>query len=126
MLRGLRWENVVKAIVQDAYGSAGVLRVGDIDIPHVEAEEVLVRVHAAGVDRGAWHLMTGVPYVMRAMGLGLRAPKHRVPGSNLAGVVERIGDKVAGFAPGDAVLRHRSRSVRGVRVSSRGPTCTET
>ena len=67
----------MRAIVQDRYGSADVLQQRDIDKPTIGDSEVLVRVHAAGVDRGVWHLMTGPPYFLRLIipGLGLRAPK---------------------------------------------------
>ena len=92
----------MKAIVQDAYGSADVLRLGEIERPEAADHEVLLRVVAADVDRGAWHLMTGVPYVMR-MGTGLRAPKAPVPGSNVAGRVEIVGKAVTRFQPGDEV-----------------------
>jgi NADPH:quinone reductase-like Zn-dependent oxidoreductase len=90
----------MKVIVQDAYGSAEVLRLGEIERPEVADHEVLLRVVAAGVDRGAWHLMTGVPYVMR-IGTGLRAPRAPVPGSNVAGRVEIVGKAVTRFRPGD-------------------------
>ena len=91
------------AIVQDRYGDAGVLRHERIDRPEVAGDEVLVRVHAAGLDRGTWHLMTGRPYVMRIAGMGFRGPKDRVPGRDLAGTVEAVGSEVNGFAVGDAV-----------------------
>jgi hypothetical protein len=65
----------MKAIVQDTYGSPGVLELRDIDRPQVGDDDVLVRVHAAGVDPRVWHLMTGLPYLVRFVGLGLRAPK---------------------------------------------------
>ncbi len=70
----------MKAIVQDTYGSPGVLELRDIDKPEIGDDEVLVRVHAAGVDRGVWHLMTGLPYPIRLAGYGLRAPKNPVLG----------------------------------------------
>jgi len=94
----------VRAIVQDTYGSAEVLAFEDIDRPEVADGEVLVRVHAAGVDRGVWHLMTGLPYPVRLAGYGFRAPKTRVPGSDLAGVVEAVGHAVTGFRAGDEVF----------------------
>lgn len=93
----------MKAIVQDAYGSAEVLRLDDVDIPEPGAGEVLVRVRAAGVDRGVWHLMTGQPYLAR-LALGLRRPRNRVPGMDVAGVVEKVGSGVTGFAVGDEVF----------------------
>ena len=94
----------MRAIVQDTYGSAEVLAFEDIDRPEVADGEVLVRVHAAGVDRGVWHQMTGLPYPVRLAGYGFRAPKTRVPGSDLAGVVEAVGHAVTGFRAGDEVF----------------------
>jgi len=94
----------MKAIVQDGYGPADVLRLDEIDVPAVGEKDVLVRVHAAGLDPGVWHLMTGSPYLVRAMGFGLRRPKLRVRGSDLAGRVEAVGAAVTGVAPGDEVM----------------------
>ena len=71
--------------------------------PRRPDNEVLVRVHAAGLDRGTWHLMTGKPYLMRIAGLGFRGPKDRVPGRDLAGTVAAVGAGVTGFAVGDEV-----------------------
>ena len=65
---------------------------------------MLVRVDAAGVDRGVWHLMTGLPYPVRLAGYGLRAPKTAFPGMDLAGVVEAVGKDVTRFQPGDEVF----------------------
>jgi NADPH:quinone reductase-like Zn-dependent oxidoreductase len=79
----------MKAIVRDRYGSADVLRLGEVDVPEVSDEQVLVRVRAAGLDRGAWHLMAGLPYLLRVAGYGLRRPKVAGLGSELAGVVGR-------------------------------------
>lgn len=93
----------MKAIVQDVYGSADVLELRDVDRPAITGGEVLVRVRAAGVDRGVWHLMTGLPYAIRLAGTGLRAPKNAVPGMDLAGVVEAVGADVTRFQPGDEV-----------------------
>jgi len=94
------------AIVQDEYGPApeDVLRIDEIDTPAIEADEVLVRVHAASVDRGTWHVMAGLPYPIRLAGFGLWRPKYRNPGRNLAGTVEAVGSGVTGFKPGDAVF----------------------
>lgn len=94
----------MKAIVQDTYGSADVLELRDIDPPQIDDDQVLVRVHAAGVDRGVWHLMAGLPYPIRIAGYGVRAPKHPVPGMDLAGVVEAVGRDVTRFSPGDEVF----------------------
>ena len=92
----------MKAIVQDTYGSADVLRFEEIDQPVAGSNEVLIRVHAAGVDIGTWHLMTGRPYLLR-LGLGFRAPKVRVRGREVAGVVEAVGSGVTRFQVGDEV-----------------------
>jgi NADPH:quinone reductase-like Zn-dependent oxidoreductase len=94
----------MKAMVQDTYGSADILELRDIDKPEIADDEVLVRVHAAGVDRGVWHVMTGLPYPIRLAGYGLRKPKTPVPGGDLAGVVEAVGKDVTRFQPGDEVF----------------------
>src|SRR5688500_17825127 len=80
------------AIVQDQYGTAPeeVLRLAEVDRPAPGDDEVLVHVRAASVDRGTWHLMAGMPLLMRAMGFGLRAPKASNPGRSLAGTVEAV------------------------------------
>jgi NADPH:quinone reductase-like Zn-dependent oxidoreductase len=95
--------DTMAAVVQDRYGDAGVLHHERIGVPEIAANEVLVRVHAAGLDRGTWHLMTGKPYLMRVAGMGFRGPKDRVPGRDLAGVVEAVGSAVTRFAVGDEV-----------------------
>jgi NADPH:quinone reductase-like Zn-dependent oxidoreductase len=94
----------MKAIVRDSYGSAGVLELRDIDKPEIGDVEVLVRVRAAGVDQGVWHVMTGLPYPIRLAGYGLRAPKTPVLGADVAGVVEAVGKDVTRFQPGDEVF----------------------
>jgi NADPH:quinone reductase-like Zn-dependent oxidoreductase len=95
-----------KAIVQDTYGSTEVLRLRDIAKPVPGDQEVLVRVHAAGLDRGVVHVMTGLPYLIRIVvpTLGLRRPKVPVRGMDLAGRVEAVGRDVTRFRPGDAVF----------------------
>jgi NADPH:quinone reductase-like Zn-dependent oxidoreductase len=93
----------MNAIVQDRYGSADVLRLEEIDKPVVGPDEVLVRVRAAGLDQGVWHFMAGMPYVFR-LAAGLRAPKNRVRGYDLAGHVETVGANVIAFRTGDAVF----------------------
>jgi NADPH:quinone reductase-like Zn-dependent oxidoreductase len=93
----------VKAIVRDRYGSADVLELSEVDVPEPGDGEVLVRVRAAGLDRGAWHVMAGLPYLIRIAGFGLRGPKVAGLGSELAGVVEAVGANVTGPAPGDEV-----------------------
>ena len=92
----------MRAIVQDRYGAAEVLRLSHLPSPQVADDEVLVRVHAAGVDRGVWHLMTGRPYLLRLV-FGLRRPRNPVLGGDLAGTVVAIGSAVTRFAVGDEV-----------------------
>src|SRR3954470_13542528 len=94
----------MRAIVQTEYGSADVLRVAETDRPAIGDDEVLVRVHAAGLDRGTWHVMAGEPSLIRLMGYGLRAPKNRIPGLDVAGTVVAIGADVTRFAVGDEVF----------------------
>src|SRR5262245_58051727 len=93
----------MRAIVQDRYGSADVLQLREIARPSPRAGEVIVRVHAAGIDFGVWHLMEGVPYAVRLV-TGLRRPKNPVRGLELAGVVEEVGAGVTAFRPGDEVF----------------------
>jgi len=93
----------MKAIVQDRYGSADVLELREVEKPRPKDDELLIRVRAAGVDPGVWHLMTGLPYLVRLMGFGLRTPKTRVRGVDAAGIVEAVGENVGQFEPGDLV-----------------------
>src|SRR6476619_3373348 len=97
-------EQTMKAIVRDAYGSVDVLRLAEIETPVAAESEVLVRVRAAGLDQGVWHLMAGMPYVMRLAGFGFRAPKNALLGYDVAGEIEAVGAEVAGFAQGDEVF----------------------
>jgi NADPH:quinone reductase-like Zn-dependent oxidoreductase len=96
----------MKAIVQDRYGDVDVLDLRDIDRPVPTEDQVLVRVHAAGLHRGDWHVMTGLPYLIRVVvpSLGLRSPKVPVLGMDVAGHVEAVGGNVTRFRPGDAVF----------------------
>jgi NADPH:quinone reductase-like Zn-dependent oxidoreductase len=94
----------VKAIIRDAYGSVDVLRLADIYRSVAGDADVLVRVHAAGVDQGVWHLMTGTPYVMRLAGFGIRAPKNPLLGYDVAGRVEAVGAQVTEFQTGQEVF----------------------
>jgi NADPH:quinone reductase-like Zn-dependent oxidoreductase len=93
----------MRAIVQDTYGSADVLHLAEVPRPEIDDDEVLVRVHAAGLDRGTWHLMTGKPYLAR-LAFGLRRPRNRVPGLDLAGTVVEVGSAVTRFSVGDEVF----------------------
>ena len=94
---------MMKAIVQDRYGSAEALEFRDIEEPKVGENDVLVRVHAAGAGPDVWHLMTGMPYMARPM-IGFRRPKIAVRGWDVAGTVEAVGANVTAFRPGDEVM----------------------
>ncbi len=98
----------MKAIVQSEYGQAeDVLRLEETDTPDIGDDDVLIRVHAAGVDRGTWHIMTVLPYAIRVAGFGLRKPKYVNPGRSLAGTVQAVGKPPA--------------AMRGPRTGSRIP-----
>jgi len=106
----------MRAIIQENYGEAeNVLRLGRAGRPAIGDGEVLLRVHAAGVDRGVWHLMAGLPYPVRLAGYGIRAPKTSVPGREVAGHVEAVGGDVTTLAVGDEVFG------MGVRFPLAGP-----
>jgi NADPH:quinone reductase-like Zn-dependent oxidoreductase len=95
----------MKAIVQHQYGSSPeeVLRLEEVNIPTIRPQEVLVRLRAASVDRGTVHIMTGLPYPIRAAGFGLRRPKFLNPGRSATGTIESVGNEVTGFKAGDEV-----------------------
>ena len=93
----------MKAIVQSRYGSPDVLRLEEIAKPVVKDDEVLVRVRAAAVNTGDWHLLRGVPYVMRLV-FGLRGPRRKTPGLDIAGQVEAVGGNVKQLRAGDEVF----------------------
>ena len=93
----------MKAIVQDRYGSPDVLELKEVDKPVAGDDEALVRVHAAGVSISDWHLMRGIPYVMRPA-VGLSKPRHEVPGFDMAGEVEAVGRNAKRLRPGDQVF----------------------
>jgi NADPH:quinone reductase-like Zn-dependent oxidoreductase len=108
----------MKAIVQDKYGSPDdVLELKDIDKPVVKDGEVLVRAHAASVHPDVWHVVRGLPYVLRIMGSGLFKPKNSVPGTDVAGHVESVGTNVTHFQAGDEVF---GESVRGYQWRNGG------
>ena len=100
----LQKPSLMQAVVQDRYGTAEVLRLDTVACPEIAEDEVLIEVHAAGVDRGTEHLMTGNPYLIRLAGFGLTKPKNRIPGLDVAGVVVEIGSAVTRFAKGDEVF----------------------
>ena len=108
------------AIVQDRYGSADVLEFTTVPRPTPEADEVLIEVVAAGVDRGTCHLMTGTPYLVRLAGYGLIKPKSNIPGSDVAGRVVAVGADVTRFVPGDEVFGISKGSLAEFAVANEG------
>ncbi len=94
----------MKAIVQYEYGSADNLRLEEIPMPALGDDGVLVKIEAASVNAGDWHVMRADPFFLRFLGFGLFAPKYRVPGADVAGRVEAVGKNVTRFRPGDEVF----------------------
>ncbi|AJT41822.1 NAD(P)-dependent alcohol dehydrogenase [Psychromicrobium lacuslunae] len=94
----------MKAILQRRYGGVEVVELVERHIPEPAANQVQIKVMAAGVDRGTYHLLTGKPYLLRLFGFGLRAPKVQTPGRDVAGVVTALGSAVHGFKIGDEVF----------------------
>ncbi len=102
------------AVVQSRYGSAADLEVAERPRPVPAADEVLVKVAAASLHPDVWHVVTGLPWVLRLMGAGLRRPRNPVPGTDLAGIVEAVGSRVTRFKPGDPVLGETIRGMQWV------------
>lgn len=101
----------MRAIVQSGYGSVDRLSLRDVPRPVPAEDEVLIRVRAASMHPDVWHVVAGRPMVLRLMGSGVRRPRERVPGTDVAGVVESVGSAVTRFTPGDEVF---GETVRGV------------
>lgn len=99
----------MKAVIRSRYGNPEVLRVATLERPVPQKNEVLIRVKAAGLDYGQWHLMSGKPYVMR-LATGLTKPAQRVLGMDVSGVVEAVGAEVTRFKVGDAVFGAAART----------------
>ena len=99
----------MKAIIRSHYGNPEVLQVATLERPVPRKNEVLIRVHAAGLDYGQWHLMAGQPYLMR-LATGLTRPWQQVLGMDVSGVVEAVGAGVRRFKVGDAVFGATSRT----------------
>jgi NADPH:quinone reductase-like Zn-dependent oxidoreductase len=95
----------MQAVIHQAYGAPEtVLTVRDVEKPSPKDNEVLVRVRAASMHPDIWHVIVGYPFVLRLMGNGVRKPKRRIPGTDLAGVVESVGKSVRRFKAGDEVF----------------------
>ena len=96
----------MRAVVQDKYGSIDVLELRDIGKPEIGDGDVLIRVLGASVFIGDWHIVTGLPYLIRIVvpALGLRAPKTPVRGQDVAGRIEAVGKDVTHFQPGDEIF----------------------
>jgi len=94
----------MKAIVYTKYGSPDVLYLEEVEKPALNEEKVLVKVHAASINAGDWHLLAADPFPMRLTGVGLLKPKNTILGSDIAGCVEAVGRNVKQFRPGDAVF----------------------
>lgn len=107
----------MKAIVQRRYGTAADLKLEEIDEPVVRDDEVLVQVKAASVHPDVWHVVTGLPHVLRLFGAGFWKPKNPVPGTDLSGVVVKLGKLVTRFREGDEVF---GESLRGFQWENGG------
>jgi NADPH:quinone reductase-like Zn-dependent oxidoreductase len=108
----------MQAILQSAYGEpAQVLSFGEAAKPVAARGQVLVRVHAASVHADVWHVVKGWPYVLRIMGGGFLRPKNPIPGTDMSGVVEAVGDAVTRFKLGDAVF---GESAKGFQWANGG------
>ena len=94
----------MRAVIQDQYGSPDLLRVDEVDRPVPGPGQVLVRVHGASVHADVWHMVRGLPLALRVMGAGVRRPTVRIPGTDMAGVVEGVGPATARFQVGDRVF----------------------
>jgi NADPH:quinone reductase-like Zn-dependent oxidoreductase len=108
----------VKAIVQEGYGSPDVLHLRDIEVPRIDNQGVLVKIHAASVNALDWHVTRGMPYFLR-LG-GLRKPRESVRGVDLAGRVEAVGKNVSRLKPGDEVFGGTNGSFAEYTVTTPG------
>jgi NADPH:quinone reductase-like Zn-dependent oxidoreductase len=115
--RPSRTEDTMDAVMRDEYGPAAVLRIDRVARPAPAAHEVLLRVHAAGIDRGTWHIMTGRPYLLR-LAFGLRAPKNPALGLDVAGTVVGLGAAVTRFSIGDEVFGFGTGSLAEYALAS--------
>ena len=110
ILTQVRGDHQMSAIVQTEYGSTDVLKLKEVDKPVVADLSVLVRVMAASVNAGDWHLMRGTPFLSRLIFGGIFKPKIKILGFDIAGKVEAVGKDVTQFQPGDEVFGDLSES----------------
>src|SRR5438094_9087827 len=103
-------ETHMKAIVYHTYGSPDVLKLEEVQKPVPQDDEVLVKVHAASVNAGDWHILRAKPFLMRLMGYGLLKPKNTILGSDIAGRVEAVGRNVKQFQSGAEVFGNTDQS----------------
>jgi len=93
----------MKAIVQNEYGDSSVLRLDEVPVPTLKNDDVLVEVRATSLHIGDWHLMAGLPLLVRPA-IGLKRPRQRIRGMDVAGIVHSVGPAVTAFAVGDEVF----------------------
>ena len=111
----------MKAIICPRYGSPDVLQLREVEKPSPQADEVLIKIHAASLNSRDFRIMRANPFIMRLMPGGLFRPKIKILGADFAGVVEAIGQDVSQFQPGDEVYgympqHYQARYFCGVRV----------
>jgi NADPH:quinone reductase-like Zn-dependent oxidoreductase len=94
----------MKAIVYTKYGPPDVLHLEEVKKPILNEDQVLVKVYAASINAGDWHMLTADPFPRRLVGVGLFKPKNTILGADIAGCVEAVGRNVQQFRPGDAVF----------------------
>src|SRR5690349_17884916 len=102
----------MKAIIYTHYGSPDVLQLEEVEKPAPRDDEVLIHVHAVSVNAGDLHLLRGEPFLLRLFS-GLRKPKQKILGADVAGRIEAVGRNVKHFQPGDEVFGDLSRCGRG-------------
>lgn len=107
----------MRAVLGERYGDAATLRVGEVPVPDVAPDRVLLRVHASSVNAYDHHMTTGTPLLVRAL-MGLRAPKRPIPGADVAGVIEAVGAEVEGFSVGDRVFGNVGAGAWAERASA--------
>jgi NADPH:quinone reductase-like Zn-dependent oxidoreductase len=107
----------MQAIAHTRYGPADVLKLVEVEKPSPRDDEVLIKVYAASVHPDVWHVVTGWPFALRLMGSGLARPKNPIPGTDVAGRIEAVGQKVTRFKVGDAVF---GESVHGHQWANGG------